>query len=81
MKTPATEAERHKLRRNEMTVSDVAREIGYSTTQVYEFIHAGELPAWDGSKPGAKRKDYRITRADFEKWFASRKVNGGKSAA
>jgi excisionase family DNA binding protein len=81
VRTPATEAERHELRRNRMTVSEVAREIGYSRTQVYAFIKAGELTAWDGSRPGAKRKDYRIMRADFEKWYASRTINAGKSAA
>lgn len=81
MKTPATEAERHDLRRNEMRPSDVAAELNVSVTQVYQYIGAGELPVWDAAKKGAKRRDYRVTRADFEKFRKSRMINAGKSAA
>ena len=81
MRTPATEAERHELRRNEMRPSDVAQELNVSITQVYTYIEDGELTAWDAAKRGAKRRDYRITKADFLKFRESRTINAGKSAA
>lgn len=81
MRTPANETERHILRRNELRPSDVAREANVSMTQVYQYIDDGELPAWDAARKGAKRRDIRITRADFERFMESRKINARRRDA
>jgi hypothetical protein len=81
MKTPTTESERHELRRNEMRASDVATELNVSITQVYQYIEDGELTAWEAAKKGAKRADYRITRADFERFRKTRLKNAPNAAA
>lgn len=70
-----SEAHRHEARRDWLSVSDIAGRLGVSATTVYGYIAAGELTAWDASRPNAKRKDYRIRPEWFDTFYAKRIVN------
>ena len=55
-----------------LTVDDVARRLKVNPKRVYKLIQDGELEATNIGSEG--RNIYRITLADFNTYFQSRKV-------
>ena len=52
---------------------DVAAFLNVKTDTVLDFIHAGELPASDCSRPGSKKPRWRVLEEDLGLFLAKRR--------
>lgn len=63
----------------DMTLSDVAREIGIRRESVKALALSGALVAYDASPLGAKRKTFRFTRQALDEFKAQRSAKQVKT--
>ena len=77
--TPTSESQRHEARRRWLHTDAAGVELGISDEHVRQLIAAGELRAMDVSKPGAKRKEYRL-RPEWIAEFEERRTSGPTAA-
>jgi hypothetical protein len=58
-----------------LTLQQVLARLGLrKLDSVLQFVHAGELRAFSVGAPGCKRKTYRVTEAELERFVAARAV-------